>query len=141
MFEDFEDFEPIYFLNFSKELYDNINSFDSNKSTIKRVIYGRIYYATFLNVREWLKENSNYNSTRGDHTQIIKFIRNNGPFNDIKNHKIADDIHRLKILRQQVDYNITLPEDGTPESIRWISDNIEDSFQLAYSIIDSFNEL
>lgn len=55
MFENFEDFEPLYFLDFSKEILQKSDSFEVNQTTIKRIAYNRIYFATFLFVREWLK--------------------------------------------------------------------------------------
>lgn len=138
MFEDFEDFEPIDFLYFSKELISLIDSLDSKPSTIKRVVYGRIYYATFLYVREWLKTYWRYNSTRKDHTQMLNFLRRYGPFNNIKNHKVADDLYRLKILRHQADYHITIPNEGTDEYNDWISESIEDTLELACYVINLF---
>lgn len=55
MFEDFEDFEPLYFLDFARELLQH-SDFEVNNNTLVRVAYGRTYYATFLYVREWLKK-------------------------------------------------------------------------------------
>ena len=48
MFYEFEHFLPIDFLELSKEMYSKLDSFESTHSAIKRNIYSRIYYATFL---------------------------------------------------------------------------------------------
>lgn len=141
MFDNFEDFEPLYFLDFSKELLENSNCFDVNETTIKRIVYGRIYYATFLYVREWLKSHLEYNSTRRDHTQMLNFIRSRGPFNRTLNHKICDDLFLLKLLRHQVDYYITIPREGElGEGDEWYNESIETAFELAESIIQTFNQ-
>lgn len=141
MFEDFEDFKPEYFLDFSKEIYEKSDLLNSNNSTLKRVIYGRIYYAVFLFVREWLKDNKNYNSTHKDHTTMLNFIRKYGPFDSCENNLIADHIYVLKKLRQQADYYIVMPNKNDKNHSNWISMSIEESFEMAHYIIDAFIQL
>lgn len=138
MFDDFDDFEPLYFLDFSEELFSKINSFEVNETTIKRVIYCRIFYATFLYVREWLKDNWKYNSTKRDHTQMLNFIRSKGPFNRILNHKIYDNLLMLKSLRHQVDYYIIIPTEEELGGKDWYFESIETAFEIANFIIQSF---
>lgn len=139
MFENFEDFEPLYFLDFSKEILQKSDSFEVNQTTIKRIAYNRIYFATFLFVREWLKLNCNYKSSKRDHTQMLNFINYNGPFNKILNHKIRDYLSLLKRLRHQVDYYITIPEAiGIKEN--WQETSIEIAFELSRFIIELFEE-
>ena len=140
MFKNFDDFEPKYFIDFSKELHDSRQSFNSN-STVNRVIYGRIYYGTFLYVREWLKKYWGYNSTTKDHTKMINFIRSRGSFGFITNTKIADDLELLKKLRHQSDYFITIPNKGTEEYSKWIFESIDDAFNIAQSIINYVDEI
>lgn len=141
MFDNFEDFDPLYFLDFSKELLEKCDSFNVNETTIKRVAYGRTYYATFLFVREWLKNHWSYRSSKGDHTQMLKFIRRHGRFGRIMNHKIADDLYHLKSLRHQADYYITIPsEDELGENDEWYCEDIEIAFELAESIIGAFED-
>ncbi|MBQ6099324.1 MAG: hypothetical protein IJL02_05610 [Methanobrevibacter sp.] len=141
MFDNFEDFEPLYFLNFSKQLLECSNCFEVNETTIKRIVYGRIYYATFLYVREWLKMNWQYNSTKRDNTQMLNFIRSRGPFNRVLNHKIRDDLFLLKSLRHQVDYYITIPREGEiGGDAVWYDESIETAFELADFIIEKFDE-
>lgn len=140
MFKNFDDFEPKYFLDFSKELYDSSQSFNS-KSTVNRVIYGWIYYGTFLYLREWLKKYWGYHSTTKDHTKMINFIRSKGPFGFITNTKIADDLELLKKLRHQADYFITIPNKGTEKYSKWIFESIDDAFIIAQSIINYVDEI
>lgn len=141
MFEDFDDFKPTYFLNFSEELHENMNLFETNNPTLKRVMYGRIYYATFLYLREWLKQNTNYHSTHRDHTVIPNYITAHGPFNELHNLEISTDFRHLKKLRQQSDYNITLPEKETNEYDNWIWDSVENAFKISCNIIKSFDDI
>lgn len=141
MFDNFEDFEPLYFLNFSKELLDKSDFFEVNENTIKRIVYGRTYYATFLFVREWLKNHWRYRSTKRDHTQMLNFIKNRGPFGSILNHQIADDLFLLKSLRHQVDYYLEVPSgDELGDNDEWYYESIETAFELAESIIQTFEE-
>ena len=106
MFYEFEFFRPIDFLEFSKELLNNIDDFDSEISAIKRTIFSRIYYSSFLHVREWLIKNCNYISTVGDHSNILDFLRLYGPFDSAKNMEIVSNLEILKKLRHQSDYYI-----------------------------------
>ena len=140
MFDNFEDFEPLFFLDFSKELIEKTDSFKVNETTIKRVVYGRTYYATFLYVREWLKINWEYRSSRRDHTNMLNFIKKHGRFGRIMNHKIADDLYLLKTLRHQADYYLTVPSEKELNNDKWYNESIENAFKLAESIIQSFKE-
>ena len=58
--KDFEEFKPIDFLEFSKELYENMGELNSNPSAIKRTIVSRLYYASFLHLRLWFINNKGY---------------------------------------------------------------------------------
>lgn len=139
MFENFEDFEPLYFLDFSEEILQKSDSFGVNQTTIKRIAYNRIYFATFLFVREWLKMHWKYKSSRRDHTQMFNFIRSKGPFNQNLNTKISDNLRLLKRLRHQVDYYISIP-DADELNEKWEKTSIEAAFELAESIIGYFEE-
>ena len=64
----FENFNPEDFLQLAKELENNLANLEVNESSIYRTIFGRIYYAIFLYVREWLCENTEYKSNpQGEH--------------------------------------------------------------------------
>lgn len=137
MFEEFDNFQPIDFLNVAKELYYNLNDENPNISAIKRVIYGRIYYATFLFIREWLIENRDYVSNN-DHTNIPKAFISKGPFNRVRNKQISKNLKRLKKLRHQADYFISQPSENSPLYEKWIPDDIDRAFDLAEDIFNSF---
>ena len=59
---EFEDFQPLDFLDLANELNCNIEKFNASSSSVKRNIFGRIYYAIFLYGREWLLKHTNYTS-------------------------------------------------------------------------------
>lgn len=137
MFDDFENFDPLDFLEFSKELYDKNEIFKSNSSTLKRVMYGRIYYAVFLFVREWLISHSDYESNK-DHKNIPKALVNKGPSNKLNNKQISLDFKRLQQLRIQADYFIEVPNENSKEYEKWFTDSVEDAFYRARDIISYF---
>ena len=139
MFYEFEHFLPIDFLELSKELYSKLDYFESTPSAIKRNIYSRIYYATFLYVREWLIRYKQYNSTKLDHTEIPNFIRHYGPFNPVDNQKIASDLERLKKLRHQSDYYLTR-DDCFKYGEIWINDDIDSAIETSDYIINKFTQ-
>lgn len=137
MFYEFEHFLPGDFLELSKELYFKIGTFESTPSAIKRNVYSRVYYATFLYVREWLVRYKQYASNKRDHTEIPNFIRHHGPFNPVDNQKIASDLERLKKLRHQADYYLTRDDCFRYGEI-WINDDIDFAFETADNIINKF---
>lgn len=136
MFYEFEFFQPIDFLKLSQEMYDKADLFNSMPSAVKRTIISRIYYSTFLYVRNWLIRHG-YNSTKEDHTEIPNYISTNGPFSTIDNRYISLELVRLKKLRHQADYYITL-NDCLKYGDEWISDDIESAFESAHEIIEKF---
>lgn len=138
MFDEFNNFQPIDFLNVAKDLYSNLNDDTPNSSAIKRIIYGRIYYATFLFIREWLIENEGYESFK-DHENVPKAFVNKGPFGRVRNKQISKNLKRLKKLRHQADYFITKPLEGTALYRKWLPDDIDSAFELANDIFNSFN--
>lgn len=94
---EFEEFRPIDFLTFSCELNSRILEFNSCRSSIKRTIFSRCYYATFLSLREILSQNTEYISNPyGEHRRLANFIEYNGPFDRVLNEKLA---RRLRILK------------------------------------------
>ena len=88
MFDSFEDFKPLDFLELAEELSVMENDFNSSDSSVKRNIYGRIYYAIFLYVRDWLSNNTDYVSySPGEHSRLPRYIKSKGPFNKTRNEK------------------------------------------------------
>ena len=118
---EFEDFNPLDFLDFSCELEFEIPKFMSSKSSVKRTIFSRSYYATFLCLRELLSRNTEYISNPfGEHRRLANFIQFKGPFDKNANKKLAKELRILKMLRQQSDYYLKVPLEGTPEYDNWI---------------------
>lgn len=96
MFFEFEYFLPKDYLDFSKELLFNSDNFNCGISALKRTIYSRAYYSTFLHIREWLILNAGYKSGGNDHGDIPDFIRLKGPFDCAKNSELATNLEYLK---------------------------------------------
>lgn len=65
----FENFNPEDFLQLAKELENNLANLEVNESSIYRTIFGRIYYAIFLYVRNGYVKILNINLT---HKENIK---------------------------------------------------------------------
>lgn len=138
----FENFNPEDFLQLAKELENNLANLEVNESSIYRTIFGRIYYAIFLYVREWLCENTEYKSNpQGEHKRMPNFIRSKGPFNNVLNNERCSDIKTLKKLRHQSDYYLHIPDEGTEEYNQWIFEDTLFAFCLADKIINSFKNL
>ena len=136
MFYEFEFFQPIDFLKLSEEMYSDVDSFKSMPSAVKRTVISRIYYSTFLYVRDWLIRHG-YSSTKNDHTQIPDYISTQWPFSPIDNQYISTELLRLKKLRHQADYYI-IRNDCLRYGEQWISDDVESTFQTANDIILKF---
>lgn len=117
-------------------MYSEVDSFKSMPSAVKRTVINRIYYSTFLYVRDWLIGHGYY-STKNDHTQIPDYISTQGPFSPVDNQYISTELLRLKKLRHQADYYITR-NDCLRYGEQWISDDIESAFQSANDIIQNF---
>lgn len=132
---EFEDFNPLDFLDFSCELSCEIQDFESSKSSVKRTIFSRSYYATFLCLRELLSRNTEYISNPyGEHRRLANFIQFKGPFDDNANKKLAKKLRILKMLRQQADYHLKVPPEGTKEYDNWIFEDTDFAIDLANEI-------
>lgn len=140
-FEEFNNFKPKDFLKFSQKLEEMIDDFP-NDSSVTRTIISRIYYATFLYVREWSKTQLGYLSNpHKDHRQLPNFIEKKGPFSKYWNREIAGFLRLLKTMRQQSDYDLKIPEKGTCKYKKWQPLDRNYAFQIANEIFDSFENL
>lgn len=139
LFYEFEFFQPIDFLDLANESYLKVYSFDSTPSAVKRTVMSRIYYATFLFVREWLIRKG-YSSTKNDHTLIPEYISRNGPFSHAENQNISSELRRLKKLRHQADYYINR-NDCSRYGEYWINDDIDSAFEAARHIFQKFKRI
>ena len=139
----FENFQALDFLNLAEKLIEYHYENELNNSSLERTIYGRIYYGTFLFVRTWLDEKTEFNvkNTGEDHKNIPRYLKAHGPFEPSKNNMISDGIKTLKKLRHQADYYLKFPDKHSREYDRWITDDIHYAIDLAENIINSFNEL
>lgn len=137
---DFEDVEPRDFYNLARELNEIKSDLNSPMSAVNRNIFMRIYYAVFLFLREWLKNNTSYRSWRkGEHSRLANYIRFNGPFSKKENEVIYRKLTRLKKLRHQADYNLKVPKKYSPNYKDWDFTSLDVAFKTAESIIKAFN--
>lgn len=136
---EFEEFRPIDFLTFSCELNSRILELNSCRSSIKRTIFSRCYYATFLSLREILSQNTEYISNPyGEHRRLANFIEYNGPFDRVLNEKLARRLRILKKLRIQSDYYLEVPPKGTKEYENWVFEDTDFAIDLSNRIINKF---
>jgi hypothetical protein len=136
---EFEDFNPIDFLTLASELNSKIFEFNSSSSSIRRTIFSRSYYATFICVREFLSKNTEYISNPyGEHTRMLNFIKFRGPFSEKVNEDIYWDLRNLKKLRHQSDYYLNVPSKGTKEYKDWLFCDTDFAIDLANNIIKQF---
>ncbi|MDO5848123.1 MAG: hypothetical protein Q4P18_01160 [Methanobrevibacter sp.] len=69
------------------------------------------------------------------------FIARKGPFCESLNQDIAGSLRTLKKLRQQSDYDLKIPKKGNNAYNHWNFTNVNDAFDLANKIFDSFESL
>ncbi|WP_346675547.1 hypothetical protein [Methanobrevibacter woesei] len=140
--EDFNKFTPLDFLELAVELDKFSDELNIDNSVVERNIFGRLYYSSFLYVREWLSKHWKYKSKGPrDHTTMPNFIKSKGPFGEVENNLISDLLLELKKLRHQSDYYLEIPEEGTDEYKKWIFEDVDYAFNSARYIIDSFKKL
>lgn len=138
---DFEDIEPKEFYDLACELNEIKQDLNSTDAAINRNIYMRIYYSVFLFLREWMKNNTSYQSCpKGEHFRLAKYIRFNGPLSRKENEIVYRKLIRLKKLRNQSDYKLKVPKKFSKDYKNWDFTGINLAFETAESIIKSFNE-
>ena len=138
--ERFEDFQSLDFLDLAKKLIEYNKKHRWENSSLERTIFGRIYYGTFLHVKEWLSENTDFNVENNgkDHSNIPKYIKTKGPFDKDTNKDISDYIKQLKQLRNQADYHLKVPDKNSKEYARWDTRDVNSAIDFAEYIIKQF---
>ena len=138
--ERFEKFQPLDFLDFAKKLIDYNNEYCWENSSLERTVFGRIYYGTFLYVREWLSDNTDFNVKNNgkDHKNVPTYIKLKGPFDEDTNEDISDYIKQLRKLRNQADYNLKIPDENSTEYGRWNNRDVGYAIDLAEDVINCF---
>jgi len=95
-------FNPLDFLTFVK----NLPTTNHHEARVRTII-GRAYYATFLKMREWLK-NKGYNFPSGrDEAQNHRLVQDY-LFQEFQQRGPKDRLHDLRQLRNDVDYNLDI---------------------------------
>jgi uncharacterized protein (UPF0332 family) len=95
-------FNPVDFLTFVK----NLSTTNHHEARVRTII-GRAYYATFLKMREWLKDKG-YHFPSGisepyNHRQVQDYL-----FQEIQQRGPKDRLHALRQLRNDADYNLNI---------------------------------
>lgn len=142
--ERFENFQPLDFLDLAKKSIEYLEEHSWNNSSLERNIFGRVYYGTFLYVREWLSNNTddfNVRNNGEDHKNIPGYIKSKGPFDEYTNIIISDNLKKLRKLRNQADYNLTVPNKNSREFARWNHSDVNHAVDLAEDIVNSFRNV
>ena len=142
--ERFENFQPLDFLDLAKKSIEYLEEHSWNNSSLERNIFGRVYYGTFLYVREWLSNNTNdfnVENNGKDHKNIPNYIKSKGPFDEYINIIISDNLKKLRKLRNQADYNLTIPDENSREFSRWNHSDVNHAIDLAEDIVNSFRNV
>ena len=142
--EHFENFQPLDFLNLAKKSIEYLERNSWNNSSLERTIFGRVYYGTFLYVREWLSKNTLdfiVKNNGKDHKNIPRYIQSKGPFDKCTNKLISDNLKKLRKLRNQADYNLVVPDKSSKEFARWDNSDVNNAVDLAEDIINSFDSI
>ena len=107
----------------------------------KKNNFRRRYYATFIFLREILKNNTEYISNPyGEHRRLPNYIKFKGLFDEKTNKELYDSINTLKKLRHQSDYYIKVPPKGTKEYDDWVFEDCDFAINLAFKIIKLFEK-
>ena len=139
--ERFENFKPLDFLDLAKKSVEYLDEHGWNNSSFERNIFGRVYYGTFLFVREWLSTNTddfNVKNNGDDHKNIPGYIKSKGPFDEDTNFIISDNLKKLRKLRNQADYNLIIPDENSREYARWNHSDVNNAIDIAEDIVNSF---
>ena len=136
----FENFQSLDFLDLAKDLIKYNEEHGWKNSSLERTIFGRIYYGTFLYVREWLSKNTDFNVRNNgvDHKNIPKYIKSKGPFDEDTNKYISDYINQLRKLRNQADYHLKFPDKNSREYACWDDRDVSHAIDLAEDILNYF---
>jgi len=139
--DDFDSFEPKDYCDFAFELYNNINYFNCEKSAVIRSIISRAYYAAFLQVRQWLIENTNHSFNKGrEHSKVLEILKKEKPIGmSFFNDAIYDFLYTLEKNRVHCDYYFKSPDyhnvwsnkdlNNLLDHSKWIISNVDvDSF-------------
>lgn len=137
---DFEKFKPKDLLELSLELYNNLDNIPAESSAIKRTIVNRLYYASFLHVREWFIENKNYKSKGPlDHSNLPNEIIGNTPMIEPFEKDLRDKLIILGKNRRFCDYELKIPE-LTNKNKKYYSHSLEKLIEYSENIIFTFDK-
>lgn len=130
------------FLDLAKEFIKFNEEYGWGNSSLERTIFGRIYYGTFLYVREWLSKNTDFNVKNNgeDHKNIPNYIKSKGLFDEETNINISDYIKQLRKLRNQADYHLKFPDKDSKEYARWDTRDVSYAIDLAEDIVNYFRD-
>ena len=135
---DFEKFTPNDYYLLAKELFEKKNELDCNINALLRCIASRTYYAAFLQIREYLKNQGYYFKSR-EHKEIHDILEKNcnALGSEFFNNDVKDKLWALKKNRVHCDYHFNPPNTHCKKSwcrkdleillsdTKWILDNVK----------------
>lgn len=101
-------FEPIHYLYLVQELAERTPPIPVSKDAKLRSAISRAYYATYLEARRFLEENTNFRRTRtgDDHGSVKEQFKRE---HDGKWKRVGNNLDRLGYNRNLADYNDPIP--------------------------------
>ncbi|MCL2114965.1 MAG: hypothetical protein FWH29_01955 [Methanobrevibacter sp.] len=142
--EDFENFKPIFYYDFAKQIHDNLDKFSCDNSAILRSVISRAYYAAFLQVKARLEDEGYVFSGYEDHSKVKNILIHDKPIQtELFNKDIQSRLFDLQKNRIYCDYKFQIPEDNEKWATqdistllyfsKWIVQNVEvKSFSISF---------
>ena len=133
---------PIHFLDISKELIKKKSSFGSNIAVIERTIADRSYYAAFLYLREWIKNNIDNHSltyNADDHKTVILEIEDSDKVDDNTYFRISSNLKSLRWIRNDASYELEGNFQSKIDELT-IQDIVDDS-EAIFNHIDNISKI
>lgn len=137
--EDFESFKPIDFLELSRELYLQMNNFNSNSSALKRTIVSRTYYAAYLFVRDWFIQNKEKTEGETSHSLLPDLILTLEVPMEFARKDLRDKLLVLRKNRHKCDYYFEIPSSFSKNYNKYYTNSIEDLMEYSEELIDMFS--
>ena len=133
--EEFEKFKPIDYYSIANELFNKKEILECNSNALFRCIVSRAYYAAFLHIRQFLKNEEYSFDGFNEHERVINILKKDKPIGmSFKNNDIKDKLWALKKNRIVCDYKFKCPDKNNDWSnkdldvllndSKWIIDNV-----------------
>jgi uncharacterized protein (UPF0332 family) len=107
---EFVSFKPVDYYKIAKDLYDNLDYNNPDTATVRTII-SRAYYAAFLQVRQYLRENTDHTFKDGrEHSKVLNIIEKEKPIiSGFFCKTLYDNLYALERNRVHCDYKFEKP--------------------------------